>query len=283
MLQRFIPLMILGLLGCLQPQELELSGTDTSGASVDSGAVALDEDQDGYPTPEDCDDNDPLTNPGSLEVCDGIDNDCDGGIDNEPIDGITYYTDADGDGYGVNSEAVVACSLDEGLSEQSGDCDDSNPISFPGGEEVCDGIDNNCSGRTDENACGDCQHSPYKGHTYQFCRIETSWTDAREVCEDWGYALVTVNDEDEEEFLDQVLESLEFEDAWIGYNDRGESNEDDFTWTGAPGSDYENWFENEPNNYGGNEDCVEKRYNFDRQWNDRTCDQEVSFICEGSF
>ena len=275
------PLLLSFVLGCLQPTPLEL-GNDTS-KGVDTNASTVDNDQDGYPAEEDCDDNDPLTNPGSLEVCDGIDNDCDEGIDNDPVNGNTYFADADGDGFGLNTNPVEACELTDGLSEQSGDCDDSDSQVFPGAEESCDGLDNNCSGRVDENACEDCVHAAFRGHTYQFCWTPLSWTEARDQCEEWSYALVTINDEDEENFLDSVLSSNEFDDMWIGYNDRGESNEDDFTWTGAPGSDYENWYEDEPNNYGGNEDCVEKRVDFDYKWNDRSCEQDVSFICEGSF
>ena len=281
-----VPLLLFLGTGCLQPTPLKLG--DDSSALVDTApdtgtpGTSVDKDQDGYPAPEDCDDDDPLTNPGSLEVCDGIDNDCDGGIDNEPVNGSTFFVDEDGDGFGVNSTTIEACELGAGLSEQSGDCDDTDPGTFPGASESCDGVDNNCSGRVDENACEDCIHSPYRGHTYQFCWSPMSWTDARDLCEDWGYALVTINDEDEEEFLDTVISTNEFDDMWIGYNDRGESNEDDFSWTGAPGSDHENWYDNEPNNY-GNEDCVEKREEFDHQWNDRRCDQEISFICEGSF
>lgn len=278
-------LLLLTAAACFQPTTLELGGdtASTGDTAPDTGAPNLDRDQDGYPVPEDCNDEDPLTNPGSLEVCDGVDNDCDGGVDNEPVNGSTYFLDEDKDGFGVNSTTVEACELQEGLSEQSGDCDDSNASVNPSAQETCDGLDNNCSGRVDENACEDCIHSPFRGHTYQFCWTPLAWPDARDACESWGYALVTINDEEEEEFLDTVMSTNEFSDTWIGYNDRGESNEDDFTWTGAPGSDYENWYENEPNNYGNNEDCVEKREDFGWQWNDRNCEQAISFACEGSF
>ncbi len=62
------------------------------------------------------------------EICDGLDNDCDGII---PAD---ETTDADGDGF-------VACN----------DCDDTDPAINPGAQEVCEGIDNNCDGHEDED------------------------------------------------------------------------------------------------------------------------------------
>jgi hypothetical protein len=258
---------------------LDLEDTQLGGS--ESGLI--DNDQDGFSAEEDCDDNDPLTNPDTPEVCDGIDNDCDGEIDADPVNGETYYEDADGDGFGLADTSIEACEIQEGWSTTSGDCDDRNPLVYPGGVEVCDGLDNNCSGNTDEEACENCLQVPYKGHTYQFCSSRLSWPDARDQCDEWGYSLITINNEEEDDFASEILSENELGDTWIGYNDRGESNEDDFSWTGPPGSEYENWYANEPNNYGGNEDCVEKREDFGWQWNDRACDQAIPFVCEGSF
>jgi len=52
-----------------------LSCWDTGGADVDG---------DGYDLCHDCDDADPAQSPGALEVCDAIDNNCDGRVDNLP-------------------------------------------------------------------------------------------------------------------------------------------------------------------------------------------------------
>lgn len=79
----------------------------------------------------------------SAEICDNIDNDCDGMID----DGIncgTGNTDDDGDGF---CEDLVVC--DDGSFP--GDCDDTNPDINPAEADVCNGIDDNCSGVVDEN------------------------------------------------------------------------------------------------------------------------------------
>lgn len=116
------------------------------------------------------------------EVCDGVDNDCDGTVDEGtnacggvcPLDGLPgtacigagylddcgegeyvctgrnttecddVGTDADGDGWRVDT------------ADCEGDCDDTIPDAYPGGTEVCDGVDNDCDGTVDEgpNACG---------------------------------------------------------------------------------------------------------------------------------
>ena len=96
----------------------------------------------------DCDDNDATVRPGGSELCDGLDNDCDGDID-EGLS-LTYYLDADGDGYG--DAATEACEAPSGHVRVGGDCDDSDPTLSPGAEEVCDGYDNDCDGGIDDGA-----------------------------------------------------------------------------------------------------------------------------------
>ncbi|MEL6341840.1 MAG: MopE-related protein [Myxococcota bacterium] len=107
-----------------------------------------DADNDGVTAVNDCDDNNPAAHPFAEEICDGVDNDCDGAIDEEVT--TTYYADTDGDGFGLASLAIEACAAPEGYAEGSGDCDDTNGAIAPGVEEVCDGIDNDCDGEIDE-------------------------------------------------------------------------------------------------------------------------------------
>ena len=96
----------------------------------------------------DCDDDEPAANPGETEVCDGLDNDCSGAVDEDVT--TTYYADADGDGYGVAAVAIDACAQPAGFADVAGDCDDTSDQALPGGTEVCDGLDNDCSGAADE-------------------------------------------------------------------------------------------------------------------------------------
>ncbi len=92
----------------------------------------------------------PVTVPtGALvEICgNGIDDDCDGEVD----EGILWYTDADGDGFGDPATAQHSCTPIPGMVPTGGDCDDQDAAVFPGAAGSCDGIDNNCDGQVDED------------------------------------------------------------------------------------------------------------------------------------
>ena len=97
---------------------------------------------------DDCDDGAATSSPSATEVCDRVDNDCDGDVD----EGLTatYYADPDGDGYGVAGVSVEACSAGTGFAPLAGDCDEADPAIHPGATEVCDGSDNDCDGDTDD-------------------------------------------------------------------------------------------------------------------------------------
>ena len=99
----------------------------------------------------DCDDSSALALPGGIEVCDNLDNDCDGEVDGQDSEGAqAFYTDSDGDGYGVDSTQVFICFPDSDQVADPGDCDDTNEAVSPGAEEVCnDGIDNDCDGTSE--------------------------------------------------------------------------------------------------------------------------------------
>ena len=95
----------------------------------------------------DCDDTTASVSPGVDEVCNTIDDDCDGDVDEEPTDGSTYFLDADGDGAGDPNEAFKSCDFPDGYAQTAYDCNDDDPdhyplaLDYPG-----DGIDSDCDG-----------------------------------------------------------------------------------------------------------------------------------------
>jgi len=119
---------------------------DGIGDSADS-----DVDGDGFDPSVDCDDSNAAVNPDATELCDSIDNDCDGTVDeDDAADATTWYVDQDSDGYGKTASATTACSQPTGWVALSGDCKDKKDWIYPGATEACNGDDDDCDGDTDE-------------------------------------------------------------------------------------------------------------------------------------
>jgi len=118
--------------------------TDSSEAcDAPSGSVA---------DASDCDDADSEVHPDADEVCNGVDDDCDGTVDVDASDPSTFYADADSDGFGDASSAVEACDAPSGYGADATDCDDADGAVFPGAAESCNSGDDDCDAAVDEDA-----------------------------------------------------------------------------------------------------------------------------------
>jgi len=146
-------------------------------------ACGPDVDGDGF-RQRDCNDRRPAVNPRADERCNGIDDDCDGLID----EGVTIvaYWDRDGDGFGDTEFARRVCALAADASTVPGDCNDLDPNINPDAIEVCNDVDDDCNREVDEggittaffpDADGDAEGVP--GETVEACSPPDgyAWTD----------------------------------------------------------------------------------------------------------
>ncbi len=150
--------LVLALAGCpAESGEKEDPAPDSeavSDSAVDTGdssAPPPDRDGDGWVDEEDCAPDDATVNPAATESCNGLDDNCDGTVD----EGVTttLYADADGDGHGDPDGSRAGCPGEAGTSELGDDCDDAEPLASPGNVETCDnGVDDDCDGTSNDCA-----------------------------------------------------------------------------------------------------------------------------------
>ncbi len=153
---------------CLRYRDADGDGLGDDNASSDDCLL-----QAGWvEEPGDCNDGDEQVQAASEEIADGHDNDCDDRVD----EGLarTVYRDADRDGYGDDRSTRSLIELTAGWVERAGDCADGDADVHPEAADPCDGIDNDCDGKVDEEApvyYRDCDRDGYLGtRTAAACR-----------------------------------------------------------------------------------------------------------------
>jgi hypothetical protein len=215
---------------------------------------------------------------GDTEVADtGGSNDTADDLPDCPM--MTYYPDADADGYGNAELPVDACIMPPAHILMGGDCDDANPLVHPGIEEVCDTFDNDCNGLVDEasptnTSCNGCALGLMGDHAYAYCPGPVAWADARTTCMVFGGDLVVIDDQAEQDFLlGQPLDAV----VYIGLSD--EAVEGTFVWVDGSALVFTAWNAGEPNNALDGEDCGQLAV-ATAVWNDIACATAGAFVCE---
>ncbi len=222
-----------------------------------------------------------------------------GGNPDGPTDGSVdsactlkaFFTDGDGDLHGDASRMMLACEAPPGTVTNSDDCDDGTAQRYPGLVEICDGIDNDCSGTTTEACPTGCapirRPAPDNARVYLMCGGGVSWTAARATCAGAQYKLAQIDDAQENAFIRNTATTLYGAvDLHIGGSDSITEgmwiwDGSDPFWMGGSGGTaimnrYANWTPGEPNDT-GTEDCAEMKPN--GQWNDGNCGDGQRFVC----
>jgi hypothetical protein len=159
---------------------------DTGDTEDTEDTEVLDSDGDGFTADVDCDDGDPDVFPGADELCNEVDDDCDKEVDEDAVDGASWWVDSDGDGFGDPTQpATLACDAPKGQVDNDEDCDDAQASAYPGATEIFyDGIDQDCLGGSDYDQDGDGDDSSLHGGGDCDDEDPAISTTAAEVCDD---------------------------------------------------------------------------------------------------
>ena len=103
------------------------------------------------PTNSDCNDDVFSINPDAMEVCNGIDDNCDDAIDEDGAAPSTWFADSDGDTFGDSLVPTESCEAPFGFVDDATDCNDDVFDINPNAIEVCNGFDDNCDDAIDED------------------------------------------------------------------------------------------------------------------------------------
>lgn len=120
----------------------------------------------------DCNDLSATIHPGVSDLCNDIDDNCNGILDEDAIF-ITYFEDYDADGYGNSTVDSLSCIAISGYVENSLDCNDTLAGIYPGAEEICNYLDDDCNGIIDDNLAYFLQYQDTDGDLFGNVEIDT--------------------------------------------------------------------------------------------------------------
>jgi hypothetical protein len=114
----------------------------------------------------DCNDLDPAISPVAPERCNGLDDNCNGVIDEGRTPRTSWYLDLDQDGFGDDSVSVQACAQPPGYAARGGDCAPLDAGVYPGAPERCNDADDNCNGLKDDAPLVDVENPGLTGPAF---------------------------------------------------------------------------------------------------------------------
>ena len=120
----------------------------------------------------------------------------------------------------------------------------------------------------------------FKNRCYKFFSEEKNWTEAKNTCEQVSGQLTSIHSKEESGFVICLQDPASVHTTWVG----GQRNQTGFTWIDGTSFDFDNWYMGQPDNQGGNQNCIEIHSNpgqdWHERWNDFSCDEKRSFVCK---
>jgi hypothetical protein len=178
------------------------------------------------------------------------------------LDCLVNRVDPDGDGFYCDQ-----------------DCGPDDPATYPGAPDLCgDGLDQDCNGRPDDGLdCPDCQERWLGPHRYLVCPNPRDFDQAVQHCRDNGSELAQIDGPYENLWLWYNAVTTWNQWWWLGGHDR--DAEGAFTWTTGEALAYRDFLEGQPDDGGGDEDCLHY-FEWTYQWNDIACGAQLGVLCE---
>jgi hypothetical protein len=158
------------------------------------------------------------------------------------------------------------------------DCNNSDPAVHPGAEEICDGVDNDCSGLADDSASCPCPIETIGESRYAFCNLPMPWNEADAHCRSLGGRLASAGTSEQSAAIFEHAQAAVDDRWWLGGGDR--ETEGVFKWRDGSALADDMWAKGQPDNEACNQDCVALRKGGGGSLNDTHCGQHRPFVCQ---
>ncbi|XP_042291263.1 lactose-binding lectin l-2-like [Thunnus maccoyii] len=119
----------------------------------------------------------------------------------------------------------------------------------------------------------------FNGRCYKYVSTHMTWADAELHCVSEKANLVSIHSLEEQKFVKSLIKNFDHAEGltWIGLSDT--QKEGGWMWSDGCAVDFDFWNSEEPNNSGGNEDCVHNNYDTGLKWNDGKCSDTLPSVC----